>query len=140
MDLLELLTELTLRKLREAIKTPAHYIKLWENLAIEMIGPRHYRRQIAPMYRQILDILSPAGKRLIVHYDGKLRMIADDIAQLDLNIDSLTPAPEGQGLQDGTKQFSQRILLANPSSAFPASRPWGEGAGNGAQPASQRRF
>ena len=32
------------------------------------------------MYRQILDILSPAGKRLIVHYDGKLRVIADDIA------------------------------------------------------------
>ena len=95
MDLLELLTELTLRKLREAIKTPAHYIKLWENLAIEMIGPRHYRRQIVPMYRQILDILNPAGKRLIVHYDGKLRVIADDIAQLDLDIDSLTPAPEG---------------------------------------------
>lgn len=94
-DLLELLSALTLNKLREAAKTPARYIKLWENLAIETIGVRHYRRRIVPMYRQILDILRPAGKRLLVHYDGKLRVIADDIARLDFDIDSLTPAPEG---------------------------------------------
>ena len=57
------------------------------------------------MYRQILDILSPAGKRLIVHYDGKLRVIADDIAQLDLDIDSLTPAPEDRGFKMGQSSF-----------------------------------
>ena len=31
----------------------------------------------------------------MVHYDGKLRVIAGDIAGLPLDIDSLTPPPEG---------------------------------------------
>ena len=95
MELLELLAELTLAKFREAAKTPARYIKLWENLAIEMIGVQPYRRHMVPLYRQISEILSAAGKRLLVHYDGKLRVIAGDLAELDFDIDSLTPAPEG---------------------------------------------
>jgi hypothetical protein len=95
MDLLDLLTQLTLDKFREAVKTPARYIKLWENLAIEMIGVRHYRQHIVPIYRRIFEILAAADKRLLVHYDGKLRTIAGDIAELAFDIDSLTPAPEG---------------------------------------------
>ena len=42
---------------------------------------------------------------MIVHYDGKLRVIADDIAQLDLDIDSLTPAPEDRGFKMGQSSF-----------------------------------
>ena len=95
MDLLELLTNLTLSKLREAVRTPARFVKLWENLAIETLGPPNFRRWIVPLYRKILDILSRAGKRLLVHYDGKLRAIVPDIAALDLDIDSFTPPPEG---------------------------------------------
>ena len=49
-----------------------------------------------PLYRKILEILDSADKRLLVHYDGKLRLIADDIAALGIDgIDSLTPPPEG---------------------------------------------
>ena len=96
MELLELMTELTLEKLRQAVKGPARYIKLWENLAIEMIGVRQYRKRLVPMYGEILRILAEADKRLLVHYDGKLRVIADEIAALDIDgIDSFTPPPEG---------------------------------------------
>ena len=42
MELLELMTELLLRQFREAIKTSAQYIKLWENLSIETIGRPQY--------------------------------------------------------------------------------------------------
>jgi hypothetical protein len=31
----------------------------------------------------------------MVHYDGKIRLIAEDIARLGFDIDSLTPQPEG---------------------------------------------
>ena len=95
MDLLDLLGHLTLEKFREAVKTPARYIKLWENLSIDMLGVRAYREQVVPLYRKILDVLEPAGKELLVHYDGKLRVIAGDIAKLPLQIDSFTPPPEG---------------------------------------------
>ena len=96
MELLDQLGELTLAKVREAVKTPARYIKLWENLSIEMFGPRVYRRWFVPMYRRILDVLGPADKRLVVHYDGRLRVIAEDVAALDIDgIDSFTEPPEG---------------------------------------------
>ena len=96
MELLELMTELTLEKFRQAVKGPARYVKLWENLAIEMIGLRQYRQRLVPMYGEILKILEEADKRLLVHYDGKLRVIADEIAALDIDgIDSFTPPPEG---------------------------------------------
>lgn len=115
MELLELLSELTLNKFREAVKTPARYIKLWENLAIEMIGVRHYRRHIVPMYRQILDILSAAGKRLLVHYDGKLQVIADDIANLAFDLDSLTPAPEGDmSVAEARSAWPDKFLWLHP--------------------------
>jgi hypothetical protein len=96
MELLELMTDLVLQQFREAVKTSAGYIKLWENLSIETIGRRHYQHRLAPLYHKIFDILGPAGKRLLVHYDGKLRLIREDIAALAIDgIDSFTPPPEG---------------------------------------------
>jgi hypothetical protein len=80
MELLDLMADLLLRQFREAVKTPVQYIKLWENLSIETIGRRQYERHLMPLYRKILELLDPAGKRLLVHYDGKLRLVADDIA------------------------------------------------------------
>lgn len=98
-ELFELLEVMTARKLEEfklAAQGPAHYIKLWENLSIETMGPAQYRRHLVPIYRRILDILAGAGKRLLVHYDGRLRCIAGEIAALDFDgIDSFTEAPEG---------------------------------------------
>ena len=72
MDLHDLLVDVLLRKCREACKAPAKYVKLWDNLSLEMVGPKRYRELLVPVYRQILDMFGPAGKRLLVHYDGRL--------------------------------------------------------------------
>ena len=96
MELLELMAELMLRQFCEAVKTSAPYIKLWENLSIDTVGRSRYQRHLSPLYRQILKILDAADKRLLVHYDDKLRLIGDEIAELGIDgIDSLTPPPEG---------------------------------------------
>jgi len=96
LDLLEFMNAIKLEEVRQAVKTPATQIKLWENLSIETLGPVHFRRRLAPVYRRILEILAGAGKRLQVHYDGGLRVIADDVAELDFDgIDSFTEPPEG---------------------------------------------
>ena len=96
LNLVEVLNEIKLNEIREAVKTPATQIKLWENLSIETLGPTYYQRYHVPLYKQILDIMNGAGKRLLVHYDGQLQAIAEDIAKLDIDgIDSFTEAPEG---------------------------------------------
>lgn len=116
MELLELLTELTLDKFRQAVKTPARYIKLWENLAIETLGVRAFREHLVPIYRRILEILDSAGKRLLVHYDGKLRVIAGDIAALDIDgLDSLTPPPEGDmSVAEARRRWPEKFLWLHP--------------------------
>ena len=96
MELLERMTEIKLDEIHAAAQSQATQIKLWENLSIETLGPKLFRRHLAPLYREITAILNAAGKRLLVHYDGQLRAIADDIAELDFDgIDSFTEAPEG---------------------------------------------
>ncbi len=96
LELLEIMNEIKLEEIRQAVKTPAVQIKLWENLSIETLGPLNYRRHLVPLYRQILDIMSSAGKRLQVHYDGQSKIISQDIAALDFDgIDSFTEPPEG---------------------------------------------
>ncbi len=96
MELLELMTSQFLEGIKLACDGPQTYIKLWENLSIETMGPACYRRFLVPLYHRIFDILNPAGKRLVVHYDGKLRIIANQIAELDFDgIDSFTQPPEG---------------------------------------------
>jgi hypothetical protein len=116
MELLELMAELTLEKLREAAKGPGRYIKLWENLTIEMIGPRYYRERLVPFYRQMLDILEPAGKRLLVHYDGKLRPVADEIAALAIDgLDSFTPPPDGDmPVAEARARWPEKFLWIHP--------------------------
>jgi len=116
MELLELMTELTLEKVRQAAKGPARYIKLWENLSLEMIGPRQYRLRLLPIYRQILEILAAADKRLAVHYDGKLRAIGGEIAALDIDgIDSFTPPPEGDmSVAEARACWPEKFLWLHP--------------------------
>jgi hypothetical protein len=117
MDLLELMADLVLQQFREAVKTPAKYIKLWENLSIETIGRRHYRRHLIPLYHKVLEILEAADKQLLVHYDGKLRLISEDIAALRIDgIDSLTPSPEGDmSVAEARALWPDKFLWLHPS-------------------------
>lgn len=95
-ELLDMMNVIKLEEIRQAVKAPASQIKLWENLSIDTLGPIQYRRHMIPLYKQIIGIISNAGKRLQVHYDGRLKTISDDIASLDFDgIDSFTESPEG---------------------------------------------
>lgn len=96
MELLEVMNEIKLNEIRAAAASRAEHIKLWENLSIETMGPQVYRRHLVPLYREIIEILAGNGKRLQVHYDGQLSVIADAIADLGFDgIDSFTEPPEG---------------------------------------------
>jgi hypothetical protein len=96
LDLIDIMNDLKLEEFRAALRTPARQIKLWENLSIETMGPRTYRRYLVPIYEQIFAILAGTGRKLQVHYDGKLAVIADQIRRLPFDgLDSVTPPPEG---------------------------------------------
>lgn len=116
-DLLELMNELKLRELREALKTPTRYIKLWENLTIETMGPHCYRKHLVPVYNRLFDVLKGSKKKLLVHYDGKLKLIAADIRALPFDgIDSLTPPPEGDmSVRECRECWPDKFLWLHPN-------------------------
>ena len=75
---------------------PGRYIKWLENLTIGMIGPDRYRDYLVPIYTECMPMMEAAGKRVMVHYDGHLSVIADQIARAPFHIiESLTEPPEG---------------------------------------------
>ena len=117
MELLEVMNAIKLDEIRCAAKSPAWQIKLWENLSIETMGPVVYRKNLVPLYRQILDILSTEDKRLLVHYDGQLRVIADDITALDIDgIDSFTEPPEGDmTIKQARVSWPDKFLWVHPN-------------------------
>jgi hypothetical protein len=80
---------------------PGRFVKWNENLTISMLGPKRYAVLLMPVYREAVPILEAAGKRVMVHYDGELKAIADQIATAPFHIiQSLTEPPEGDMLLD----------------------------------------
>lgn len=115
MDLLEVMTAIKLEEIRQAVTTPARQIKLWENLSIDTIGHIHFRRYLAPVYTRILEMVTAAGKQLQVHFDGRLNVIAGDIAALGFDgIDSFTEAPEGDmTIAEARQAWPEKFLWTN---------------------------
>ena len=96
LNLLELMNGQFIEKIRCVKQTCAMQLKLWENLDIDTMGPAVYREHLAPVYRKMLDVLSDSDMKVMVHYDGHLKLIAEDINKLAFDgLDSLTPPPEG---------------------------------------------
>jgi hypothetical protein len=94
---------------------PGRYVKWLENLTISMIGPERYRDYLVPVYREAFPILDAAGKRVMVHYDGALRVIAGQIAAAPFQmIESLTEPPEGDLLYDECRRvWPDKVFWAN---------------------------
>lgn len=117
MDLLAIMNAIKLEEMRAAAASSAEHIKLWENLSIETMGPHVYRQHLVPLYREIIEMLAAKGKRLQVHYDGKLKIIADDIARLGFDgIDSFTEAPEGDMTVDAARTlWPDKFLWVHPN-------------------------
>ncbi len=75
---------------------PGRYVAWFENLTVNMLGPQRYGDLLMPIYQEAVPIHEAAGKKVMVHYDGALRAVADQIATAPFHIiDSLTEPPEG---------------------------------------------
>lgn len=100
-DLYNAQRALFMKEVEIVAKGPARFIKTFENLTLNMIGPKRYREFLMPVYRDAYPLLEKAGKRVFVHYDGALKPIKDDIAKAPFHgIESLTEPPEGNMLYD----------------------------------------
>jgi hypothetical protein len=117
MELIEMMNEQIIDLFSCLNKSKAKHIKLWENLSIDTMGPDMFRNYLMPLYNKIINILDKSGKKLHVHYDGKLQLIADEISKLNLfGLDSLTPPPEGDmSIAEARKHWPEKFFWMHPS-------------------------
>jgi hypothetical protein len=117
LDLIEQMNHQLLEVFKSSVGLKCEYIKLWENLSIETMGPVLYRKYLIPVYRKIFDILNESNKKLIVHYDGKLKIISEDMKSLAFDgFDSITPPPEGDlAISEIRQMYPDRFLWIHPT-------------------------
>lgn len=114
-DLYEAQKKLFLEETRLIARGPGRFVKWFENLTISMLGPARYRTLLLPVYREAVPILEAGGKRVMVHFDGALGVIADLIAESPYHmVESLTEAPEGDMTYRECRQaWPDKILWGN---------------------------
>ena len=101
MDLYHAMCERFLEMTRIVAAGPGRFVRWLENLTIGMLGPRRYEDLLLSVYRRAAPILHAAGKRIMVHYDGQLSVVRDQIASAPFDIlESLTEPPEGDMTYD----------------------------------------
>jgi len=114
-DLYEALRKQFLEEQRLIAAGPGRYVKWLENLTISMLGPQRYRDLLMPVYHQGVPVLEAGGKRVMVHYDGSLDIISDQIATAPFHmVESLTEPPEGDmGYDRCREDWPDLVLWAN---------------------------
>lgn len=95
-DLYEAQKKLFIEEARLMAAGPGHFVRWLENLTISTLGTRRYEKLLLNVYEEAVPFLEAAGKRVMVHYDGELRVIRNQIARAPFHmIESLTEPPEG---------------------------------------------
>lgn len=114
-DLYEAEKRLFLEETRLIARGPGRYVKWFENLTVAMLGPERYRALLLPVYREAVPLLEAGGKRVMVHYDGALRAVADLVAESPYHIvESLTEAPEGDmSYRECRDAWPDKVLWGN---------------------------
>ena len=101
LSLYEAMTKLFRQETEILAAGPGRFVKWFENLTISMIGPRRYENLLVSVYNDVVPLLDAADKRVMVHYDGDLNVIRDQIATAPFHmIESLTEPPEGDMTYD----------------------------------------
>ncbi len=114
-DLFDAQKRLFLQETELIARGPGRFIKWFENLTISMLGPDRYRDLLVSVYNEAVPLLEAGGKRVMVHYDGALRVIADQIAAAPFHmVESVTEAPEGNmTYRECREAWPDKVLWAN---------------------------
>ncbi|MGC9318072.1 MAG: uroporphyrinogen decarboxylase family protein [Armatimonadota bacterium] len=101
------------RIMQIAAEAEAELIWLPDNITGEVAGPRLFEAYLLPYYREMCEILLPAGKIPCCHMDGMLGAITDSVGRSPLPvIEAFTPPPDGN------------LSVAEAAGAWPGKSLW----------------
>lgn len=79
-----------------AANSPSEVIRYGGNVDSILVSPLMFQRYYSPSYSKFAEILHEKGKSLSVHMDGRLKALAEEIANSNVDIvEAFTPPPMG---------------------------------------------
>ncbi len=99
--------------------SPAGHANYGGNVVPEVTGPEIFRKYYLPHYNEAAEIMHRCGKKIGCHFDGNCRLLAEAIAETDLDyIEAFTPAPDtDMSLAEARAAWGEKVLWLN----FPSS-------------------
>jgi len=113
------LYETLLRRQREqyhiVAESPALVAHIEENMTGDMLGPDRFEKYVAPVYNEFASILHEGGKLLAAHFDGRMKVLAESLANTQIDIvEAFCPVPDGDlEMSDGRRIWSEKIIWIN---------------------------
>ena len=100
-------------------QSPASHANYGGNVVPEVIGLENFRKYYLPHYHEAAAELHRHGKLIGCHYDANCRLLADAIAETELDyIEAFTPAPDTDlTLREARAAWKDKVLWLN----FPSS-------------------
>ncbi|MHB9071636.1 MAG: uroporphyrinogen decarboxylase family protein [Sedimentisphaerales bacterium] len=95
-SLYEILLESQRQQYEIIADSPALVAHIEENMTSDMIGLERFEKYVVPCYNQFASILHKKGKFLAAHFDGRMKVLAQALADSDMDIvEAFCPAPDG---------------------------------------------
>ncbi len=113
--LYEVLFERQREQYRLAANSPALVVHMAENMTSDMVSPQLFRDYCLPCYDEFASCLHAQGKLLAVHMDGRMKAIAEAVAdsQIDI-IEGFSPVPDGDlELAEARRLWRDKIIWMN---------------------------
>jgi len=113
-----------LEKQREQVRlvaeSPALVAHFPENLTADMVGRERFREYVLPVYAEFSSILRAKGKLLAAHCDGRLKVLAGDLAASAVDIiEAFCPFPDGDmTMAEARRRWPDKIIWINFPSAL----------------------
>jgi hypothetical protein len=102
-----------------AAKSPADAVMFGDNLDGVLVNPRLFKQYFIPSYEKCAAVLHREGKMLASHFDGRLGVLKDLIAECPVEIvEAFHPPPMGDlPLPEALNLWKNKIILVG----FPGS-------------------
>ncbi|MFC1677085.1 uroporphyrinogen decarboxylase family protein [Planctomycetota bacterium] len=113
--LYEVLLECQCKQYDIIADSPALVAHIQENMTSDMIGLERFEKYVVPCYNKFASILHKKGKLLAAHFDGRMKVLAQALANSDIDIiEAFCPVPDGDmEMAEARKIWKDKIIWIN---------------------------
>lgn len=115
LGLYEAIAERQREQYRIAADSPADVFIYGDNITSEMIGLERFEEYVVPRYNEFGAILHERGKLIGVHMDGKMKHLAQAVAESDIDIiEAFAAFPDGDlPIGEARRVWAGKIIWTN---------------------------